>query len=81
MKKGKLRFYSGEQVMRHYIPGYDEGSEPAGMEEEIRRFVEESINKLDRKLVSKATSRRRLPSARKRRPSARKRASQSGTGK
>lgn len=51
MTKRKLRFYSGKQVMRHYIPDYDEDRKPPDMEEEVKRFVAESINRLDLRLI------------------------------
>ncbi len=63
MTKRKLRFYSGKQVMRHYIPDYDENKKPADMEEQVKRFVVKSIDKLDPRLVPPTASRTRSSSA------------------
>lgn len=65
MTNRELRFYSGKQVMRHYIPDYDDNNKQADMAEEVKKFVVESIDKLDLRLVPPTTSHTRSPSATK----------------
>lgn len=45
------RFYNGKQALQFYIPGYGTENEPTHRDDDVERFANEAMKKLDLPLI------------------------------